>query len=218
MPYTPPDMNLVMNMCARVGGTTTTTTTTTTTSTTTTTTTAADVINDTFTTDTSANYTAIGGGISVSGGLAHGTTAWAQNMVYHNTTLGSANHYAQADIKYVGSDKSHVLARIDIGVPKTGYSAHLVSDRVALNKFSGTTLTYITDSLVGWPSDTYTSDTFYTVKLNVNGTTIKVYVGGVEKISVTDSSYSVGNYVGIGMMRGFANYDITVDNLIGNAL
>jgi len=171
-------------------------------------------VSDDFSSDTSANYTAIGGGISVSGGNAGGSGTWAKNLVYHESTLGTANQEVSASVTYNGAtDSAGVLARVSTGTPKTGYIAYFgETGKVLLSSFSGTTVTPI-DTYIG----SYASGT-YTIKLSVSGTTIKVYVGGVERISVTDSTYSAGDYIGLIFDRDNTDYDARADDLLGVAL
>ena len=171
-------------------------------------------VSDDFSSDTSADYTAIGGGISVSGGTAGGSGTWAKNLVYHESTLGTENQEVSASVTYNGAtDSSGVLARVSTGTPKTGYIAYFgETGKVLLSSFSGTTVTPITTYIGSYASGTYT------IKLSVSGTTVKVYVGGVERISVTDSTYSAGDYIGLIFDRDNADYDARADDLLGVAL
>ena len=171
-------------------------------------------VSDDFSSDTSADYTAIDGGISVSGGTAGGSGTWAKNLVYHESTLGTANQEVSASVTYNGAtDSAGVLARVSTGTPKTGYIAYFgETGKVLLSSFSGTTVTPITTYIGSYASGTYT------IKLSVSGTTVKVYVGGVERISVTDSTYSAGDYIGLIFDRDNADYDARADDLLGVAL
>jgi hypothetical protein len=169
-------------------------------------------ISDNFSSDTSANYTALTGGISISGGAAHGGSAWASNILYHETSLGSAAQDVQADISFVANDSGGVIVRYDTAAtPDSFYVALFQTGVIILRKYSGTTPTFVEQYNGSYANGTYT------VRVVADGTSIKVYVDGTERISVTDSTYTAGNYCGVLLERGGGNADVTLDNLIAQA-
>ena len=154
-------------------------------------------ISDDFSSDTSANYTAVteNSGISISGGLAYGSNNWNENIVYHETSLGSPNHWAQADIMRVSTSVSGsgLVIRCD---GTGGYKIFVGLDgSLNLNRNS--------DWLTRWEGPLVV-DTAYTVKATITGTgtstRIIVTVDGTERIDYTDNSasaLSTGNYIGL---------------------
>lgn len=84
-------------------------------------------------------------------------------------------------------------------IVRGGYGAQLVR----LDAGVGTVL--------GTVADTQAVNTYYTIKLSVNGSTIKAYVDGVEKLSVTDSTYSAAGHWGLVAYGGDSGYGSRVD-------
>lgn len=133
-------------------------------------------------------------------------TAQYNAMRYTGGAMASANYEVTAvaqsygDFAYIGPG-----ARLASGgngyavVVKGGYGA----DLVRLASWAGTVL--------GTVADTQDVNVYYTIKLQVNGSTIKVFVDGVEKLSVTDATYSTGQ-PGIVAYGGDAGYGSRVDS------
>jgi len=171
---------------------------------------SGDIFSDTFSSDTSGNYTTIEGGLTVSGGAAHGKS-WARTVAYHNTSLGAADHWVEADVTNGGAnDNAGILARVD-STNKTGYAAYFSGGKITLGRFSGSTHTWLTR----FDGATFTPGT-YSVRVVVAGSSIKVYVNGVMTISTNDSTYTTGKNVGVYLYRGGTNtLDVTVDNIRG---
>ena len=175
-------------------------------------------VSDDFSSDcsttTCTSYTAINGGITVSGGTAGGATGWARNFVYHETSLESANQDVSASVTYNGSsDSAGVIFRVNPVATPTGYMAVFASGKVSLYSFSGTTRTFIDSSTYA----SYTAGT-YTLRATSNGTTIKLYVDGTERLSITNSAYTEGNFCGLAFMRDSSNVDVRADSFFGAAL
>jgi len=182
-------------------------------------------ISDDFSSDTSANYTAITGTINIASGTIGGGTNWQHNYFYHETSTGSDNHYVQG---YVATSVN-ALAGGTVGLrcnSATGYLLHLVSanDRVYLNRFNGATVSigsYLTSA-----SDLGTGS--YNVKVTVSGSTFHIYVDhngdgdfldtNEDLGTITDSTYSTGEYIVVGASRGTDGVDYRVDNLSGGSL
>lgn len=177
-------------------------------------------ISDDFGSDTSANYTIIeGGGILVNdGGNGVWKAAnWQYVWAYHETTTGSNNNYSQALIKYPAQYESGgVLCRVTNGATPTGYISYMYDGDVLLHSFSGATLSAAIAIYDG--TYTYGSSSTYTMKIECNsGNTIRVLVDTIERISVTDTTYTNGAYVGLSSNRG-GNSDSTVDTFRGGSL
>jgi hypothetical protein len=58
----------------------------------------------------------------------------------------------------------------------------------------------------------YVSGTTYTVKLSMSGTTLKAYVNGTERVSVTDSTYTATGVPG--MRTGMGGGNVIIDNFL----
>lgn len=181
--------------------------------------TSAYEIDDAFGSDTSANYTAITGGMSISGGKAHGSGAWVNNILYHETAISSVNHYVQASVgRPTGTtyDIGSVIARSN---GTAYYRMYIDSDTLRMER----TGTYIGGcSYVGGYDNGATS---YVLKLEVNGTgasiSLKGYVDGTLRIDCTDTDaarLTTGSYIGFGINRSINNADATVDDLSGDNL
>ncbi len=154
------------------------------------------LIFDDFSTDTSGNYTAILNGITVSGGVAVGTANWDYNYVYHNTSMGSNNHYAQADLYSIDVNKRPglVVRCNGNGASSTGYFFQVDVDKIYLYSFSGATLT-----LIGSFTCTWANGDTHILKVRVNGSNFYIWVDGVTSAEnpMTDSTYATGSYVGL---------------------
>lgn len=188
-------------------------------------------IEDHFASDTTANYTQTGGDsvvtISVSGGKLHATTAYKYSWWQHNTALSSANHYAQAKIM-LGTSYSDYTALFARASDTVGHMNHYTV------RFGGEgDNTYITLYRVVENSETYldwyainaVANQEYDVKLSVNGTgatvTVTVNIDGTDRITYNDTNaarLTSGTHIGIGFKQSNDNRDVTVDDLLGDAL
>lgn len=180
-------------------------------------------ISDDFSADTSANYTAIKNGISISGGVLHGSTNWVENYAYHETSIGSDNHYVQGDIVVAAWENGSAVGLRCNGT--TGYLVRLQTDnKFVLYKFNGTTLELVsTINLLASVTDA----TAYTVKITVSGSTFHFYIDmtgdddfldtNEDVGTYSDSTYSTGQYIVVGSLRG-SGTDFVLDNLSAGAL
>lgn len=184
-----------------------------------------DGISDDFSSDSSSNYTSIVNGISVGSGTAGGSTNWEDNTVYHKTSTGSNNHYAQAKIQVGTSSSATQTGKILLrcngdGSSSTGYAVALQdTNRLNFWSFSGGTFTFISYWEIS--TDISAAET-YVVKIQANGTTFSATfdVGGGNEESLgnkTDSTYSTGAYIGLGFGRG-GGTDFRADDFEGDAL
>jgi hypothetical protein len=188
----------------------------------------SDGINDDFSSNTIANYTAINGSISISGGNLGGGTAWVSNYAIHNNPTGSNDHYVQGKIQSGGT-----TAGGTIGLRSNGSTGYLVclnadSSRLYLYAFNGKALTGNPNGNYPKPITGSSGAGSYTVKLTISGSTIHAYIdlnnNGVftdanEDLGVwTDTTYSTGQYVVVGALRGSDNSDYRVDNFSGGLL
>ncbi|OKY74989.1 MAG: hypothetical protein BM485_11210 [Desulfobulbaceae bacterium DB1] len=168
-------------------------------------------IMDQFLTDTSANYTAISGALSVSAEVAHGKL-WSHTIAYHNTALATPNHWIQADVVYSGFIDSGGLAIRINPATKTGYRVSFGAGRINLEKFVGSQVTWLALYDGKYPAGKYT------VKVVVVGNRITVSVNGILRITKDDGTYLQGLNVGPYFSRGNVNSDVTVDNLMAGGI
>lgn len=102
------------------------------------------------------------------------------------------DQYAQVKIKYSSAVSDFPLNQVSCRVDGSGNGYNVVFDGNGVTLTRGAAGTYITDTAIGGTS----ANTFYLVKIEAAGTTIKVFVdtggGLVERISVTDATYSSG--------------------------
>ncbi|MNJ01296.1 hypothetical protein D3C73_1608890 [compost metagenome] len=59
---------------------------------------------------------------------------------------------------------------------------------------------------IGSYAGNYTEDSYHTVKLSMLGTSIKVSVGGTERISTTDAQFASGT-IGVFASQGTGRFD-----------
>jgi PKD repeat protein len=164
------------------------------------------IFTDDFSADTSSSYTNINGALSASNGAAHGAD-WLITFARHNLSLGTSDHWVEADLAYNGlSSSAGLLARVD-PVAQTGYSTYFSAGKINLNRFAGTAQTWIASVDGGYTDGTYA------VRMVVKDSTIQIYVDGVLKIQKTDIKYAQGLHAGLRIHRGSDNADVTADNL-----
>lgn len=148
------------------------------------------------------------------GNLTIGGANWAHAM--YN---GASYTYTDYSVRALRGGRANIFARVTAlsgvnSIPSDGYQIQVISGSVILYKGGyATTL----GTWVGNPSNI--ND--FTVRLLCNGTSIKVFVDGTERISVTDATYASGK-VGIGTFGSSTTRfdDITVDNgtVVGSLL
>lgn len=165
---------------------------------------AGTTITDDFSSDSSADYTSISGGISISGGVGSPSSAWADNSVYHSTTTGTDEHYVEADVELTTSDGSGVIFAYD-PVSDGGYIAYLSTAGLKI----ATITTGGSVTAVNTKTPTISADTSHNVRVEITGTTAEFFVDsssvGTETITVN------GQYVGVYFKNG-ANGAPSVDN------
>jgi hypothetical protein len=124
-------------------------------------------------------------------------TASDTGTLYFGTGLPDGPNYSVTAVIVAKSlhNLAGVMGRMDT-TDYTGYEA-------IYNAYSGATQWRLAKriagafTLLGTFSQSLTLDQDYTLKLEMIGTAIKVYVDGVERISVTDSDISAAGRVGL---------------------
>lgn len=127
-----------------------------------------------------------------------------------NATPPSADYYVQAVCRHGDPTSSNALVGVVARCDETGanrYQAYLFGGSAGNRGLrlvksvagSGTTLgTYLFD---------WAGNTNYTIKLECRGSTIRVFLDGVERINVTDTSISSANKGGIRLVAAGSSLD-----------
>lgn len=186
-------------------------------------------ISDDFSSDTSANYTNITGTIVISGGTIGGASTWSSNYAYHETPTGSNDHYIKGKIQTAAADIDGSIIGLRCN-GTTGYYVNINNDatRLMLYSFNGSTVTSGPDGATYKPITGSSGAGSYTVKLTISGSTIHAYIDLDNNGVFTDAnedlgvwsglSYTTGQYVVVGALRGSNNNDYRVDDLSGGLL
>lgn len=173
-------------------------------------------ISDNFSTNTAGDYTAITGGIAISGGAAYGTTSWQYNYVLHNTDTGSDSHFVQALVQNTNDSGYGGVVFGSNGT--TGYVAQIntLNDRIELKSFNGATLSNVLTNVSA--GHDLLPATNYLLKISKSGSTFTVSIDGSVKGTMTDSTYATGSRVGLFFDRASNGQNPPADNLEGGAL
>lgn len=170
---------------------------------------SATFFTDSFQDGNANGWTPNGGTWSV---VTDGSYVYRQtnNTGTWNSTAGSASwssYAVEARIKplsFNGTDRSVSLHGRRSDANNHYYVSLRNSNILRLAKVVGGTNTILTDVTF-----TVTAGTWYKVRLEMNGTSIKVYVNGVLKVSATDSSLTQG-----AVMFGMSNATAEIDDVI----
>lgn len=115
-------------------------------------------------------------------------TAFATTAIRRTEASFPNDQYSQAKVELVaGAEFTRPAVAVRMDASGNCYFARLNSTSVDLYKRVAGTVSYVNDT-----AQTVVRDTFYTLKIEVIGTSIKVYLDGVEKLSSTDSSLTSG--------------------------
>jgi VCBS repeat-containing protein len=171
-------------------------------------------IDDDFSSDSSADYTAIAGTFSVVGGVFD---AGGIGSVYHEESLASADQEAQVYSFKSGAATSGVVLRTNGAEGYYVYPSGAFSDRMSVGTFSGSTLSNL--SIINFTGGkTWGSGIGHLMYASIVGTTITVKVdwnddGDFEDTNesdmatVTKTNYSEGNYCGLSFSGAAAYAD-----------
>jgi hypothetical protein len=131
------------------------------------------------------------------------------DFAYHNTSTGSADCYAEADLDlFITPVFVGVNARISGTLGQNLYMAFLVpgTNQAKIGKIVGGSYSDVNVA-------TFSHGNTHKLRLECQGTTQRLYVDGALVLTTTDSSITTGNLVGF---NGQANS--TVDNFVGGSL
>lgn len=153
---------------------------------------AATLFSDDFEDGNSTGWTVVNGGWSV---VTDGTKVFKQAntsgeaSVYAGTSTWT-NYTVEAKIKLYNNANgtaSGIIARYVNSSNYYMFRLHSNDSKVELYKKVGGTFTKITDVAM-----TISTNTWYTLKLVLNGSSLTGYVDGVQKVSATDTSFTSG--------------------------
>lgn len=158
----------------------------------------ADLATDSFTRSDSdsmgSDWTEVSGDFDISSNTAISTTASTRSLCVWNGTFNAnnANYIVQAICKTTSASSSGVLGRyVDSSNYYFAYINTFSQTVKLVKRVSGT------DTEIGTYSGGYSTGTNYTLRLEMISTTLKVYVNGTERISVTDSSLTATGKPGL---------------------
>jgi len=134
----------------------------------------------------------------ISNQLAPGLAA--TSFVTYNSPLDTSNHYAEIAIPVASATSMGVLARSDVG----GNNFYLWrSDGSNWDLFYNVGGSFT--SIASYAAPLVNGDV---ARIECNGSTIKGYVNGVERVSVVDTQIPTGTYVGVrSQASSTARYD-----------
>lgn len=166
----------------------------------------SEYISEDFSIDLTDNFINISGELSIQNGNAQGKE-WTVNDIIHNTSLNSSNQIVTVDLYYPGgSDGGGVIGRYN-AENKTGYYAYISGNRVHLVSYQNGVKTWISTS------STYEfEEGVYSLKFEIIGSSIKIYVNDFIKINVNNSEHTTGTQAGFRINRGSENSAVTIDN------
>jgi len=124
-----------------------------------------------------------------------------------NDAPATADYDPQADFYCVGNNVTPIIVGRASSDATTAYGV----------RFSGANTWTLYSWVAGSVSTlgTYAGDnctTTQTVKLEMRGTAIKVFIGGVERISVTNSDVTAAGKAGVGTYYSYVNTGYWLDN------
>lgn len=143
-------------------------------------------------------WTELVGDTDIVSNKAQTVTVVTECVARCDADLSSTDHYVQAVVgafAEVAFDAPAVIGRKDGTATLTYYMAYsdFAVDTVSIYKCEAGTFTEI----AGPTAMTLTAGTTYLLKLQCNGSTIKLYVDGVEKLSLTDTAITSGLRCGL---------------------
>jgi len=115
--------------------------------------------------------------------------ASGHGLAYNTTALGTADYTVQAIVRLAEGATTHGVCgrRVNFGANDSdGYTVFLSRSADTLTLYKRVSGTWT--QLGSYSVSVFAGD--YTVKLSMQGTTIKAFLDGVERISVTDSALS----------------------------
>ena len=175
---------------------------------------AATLFSDNFDDGNSSGWTTQNGSWSVvqdSGSYVFYQSSTSEGRAWVNGSWSNCTVEAKVKVdNFNGSNRAFVCARMKDG--NNYYAASLVGGgKLEIRKkVSGSSSTLASKSY------SLSTGTWYTVKLEVNGSSIKMYVNGTQQLSATDSSLSSGG-AGLIAYKVVAKYDNVVVNDLGGS-
>lgn len=157
------------------------------------------------------NTLIVGGGL----GYCYGSSSAGTSIYYNNATPPNADYYVEATVRTNAAgtvtDLMGVCGRVATGAS----TMYMLFYNDNIDEWKLEKLVAGASTAIGTYVSALAAATSATIKLEMIGTSIKVYLNGVERISVTDSSISDAGFVGIrGRSNGYI-LDVTADQIAG---
>jgi len=148
-------------------------------------------------------WTVIEGDLDISGNEVV-TVGTGRGTGRADSDLSTDNHYSQADETIAtgstGSRTTGVIARKDATATLTYYESVAIWDTLTLRLRKRVAGTFTT--LVSVADATLTLGAFISLKVEVNGSTIKLFKNGVEQLSTTDTAITGNLRCGVSGLAG----------------
>lgn len=174
----------------------------------------SSLITEPFTSGTSAadaDFTMVTGSLVIDSGKLKIGSLGITAFGYHDTDLATSNHYVQADCVVGASDSSCYwgLTARQNSDNDDYYIVWTQNNRsvVELLKCIGGSFTSLGTYTTGW-----TLDSTHTVRLDCNGSTIRVLLDGVARITANDSAITAGTRVGVRLVSLASTTAMQYDN------
>lgn len=163
-----------------------------------------------------AHLTNLRGTMAILGGYLQAGSTSTEIDAYHTTDLGSANHYAEADF-VIGAADTTTYCALNVRMATSGLNYYSIEtnanrSKLELLRVQGGTYTSLGLYTTGWALNST-----HKVKLEVNGSTLKVYTDGVLRLTATDTSITTGTKIGVHMWTTNVS-NIKIDNLVGGVI
>jgi PKD repeat protein len=172
---------------------------------------SSNQIEDTFEQDTQNDYTTKTGSLDIHDGKAWSAKVYTRVVAYHNTSLQSNDQIVEGTVRVPNAYFSGIRFRWD-PENNTGYQVAITGSYLVLYKFSNEGETYIYQVNGG-----YIKGSSYTIRAEITGNSIQIYVDDVLQIDKMDNSYPYGTYVGFTMQPHTTVEDTWIDNLAAEA-
>lgn len=166
-----------------------------------------------------ANFTMKRGNFAITGGVMRVSALNTETDAWHNTDLGTADHWAEVDLVFSGTVANSyfgpiVRAATGSEISWFGCENNFDLSQIQLYKF----VNGIQTALGTWNTAGWVTGTTHKLRLQAQGSTIKVFVDTVERISVTDTSLSANTKVGLHAWTNQSLSTVSFDNFQAQAL
>ena len=121
-----------------------------------------------------------------------GTGTW-NGIIFHEDELSGPNYDVESEMFVAGN--IGIIGRMELTEPH-GYALRVTTTQIVIVKFANQQPSN-QGTVLGSANHGFSNNTLHKFRLSFSGATIKAFADDVELVSVTDSDYSAGGYVGI---------------------